>query len=383
MSTLLVPKESLPGETRVAATPDTVKRYVLAGLQVSVEAGAGAEAGFPDDAYAGAGARVLPTSEAQAAWGACDLVVKVQPPSPDEARRLKQGAVLTALVIPALHLPAVEVLRDRGVTTLALDLVPRISRAQSMDVLSSQATIAGYKAVLLGATHMPKICPLLMTAAGTVPPAKVVVFGAGVAGLMAIATAKRLGCVVEATDVRLAAREQVLSLGARFIDVEGMEDLEDERGYAKPATPEFLERQRKEVTKRVSEADLVITTAQIPGRKAPMLVPEEMVKVMPKGAVIVDMAVESGGNCALSRPGEVCRTHGVTIVGLRNLPATVPHHASELFAKNVHALLKPFLKEGGALVLDHADEVIAGACLTHGGEVKHEQTQAALAEAKA
>ena len=382
MSTVLVPKESLPGETRVAATPDTVKRYVQAGLQVSVEAGAGAEAGFPDDAFAQAGGKVLPTAEAQQAWSTADLVVKVQPPSPDEAGRLKKDAVLVSVMTPVLNLPAVQALQAGGVTTLALDLVPRISRAQSMDVLSSQATVAGYKAVLLGASHMPKLCPLLMTAAGTVPPAKVVVFGAGVAGLMAIATAKRLGCVVEATDVRLAAREQVLSLGARFIDVEGMEDLEDEHGYAKPATPEFLERQRKEVAKRVAEADLVITTALIPGRKAPMLVPEDMVASMPPGGVIVDMAVESGGNCALSKPGEIVKTHDVTIVGVKNLPATVPHHASELFAKNVLALLKPFLKEG-ELTLDPEDEVIAGATLTRAGEVCHEMTKNALAEGKA
>jgi NAD(P) transhydrogenase subunit alpha len=383
MSTVLVPQESLPGETRVAATPDTVKRFVQAGLQVSVEAGAGADAGFPDDAFAAAGARMLAQCQDPVAWGAADLVLKVQPPTPAEAKLLKRGAVLVAVITPAQNLAVVEALRAAGVTTLALDLVPRISRAQSMDVLSSQATIAGYKAVLLGATHLPKLCPLLMTAAGTVRPAKVVVFGAGVAGLMAIATARRLGCVVEATDVRLAAREQVLSLGARFIDVEGMEDLEDERGYAKPATPEFLERQRKEVAKRVAEADLVITTAQIPGRKAPMLVPAEMVASMPAGGVIVDMAVESGGNCALSQPGAVVKVHGVTIVGLTNLPATVPHHASELFAKNVLALLKPFLKEGGVLALDYADEVIAGARLTHGAEIFHEPTMNALSQAKA
>jgi NAD(P) transhydrogenase subunit alpha len=380
MPTLFVPRESLSGETRVAVSPDTAKRYVASGLAVSVEAGAGNEAGFLDAAYERAGAASVPAVQAAAAWGQADLVLKVQPPTPAEAGRLKSGAVLAALILPAQNLPAVGVLRERGVTTLALDLLPRISRAQSMDVLSSQATIAGYKAVLLGATHMPKICPLLMTAAGTVTPAKVVVFGAGVAGLMAIATARRLGCTVEATDVRLAAREQVLSLGARFIDVPGMEDLEDARGYAKEATPEFLARQREEVSKRVRDADLVITTAQIPGRKAPVLVSEEMVRSMRPGAVIVDMAVESGGNCALSRAGEVLRTGGVTIVGIRNIPASVPAHASELFAKNVHALLKLALKGEGALAFDWQDEILAGCRLTHAGEVFHAATAEALSK---
>jgi H+-translocating NAD(P) transhydrogenase subunit alpha len=380
MPNLFVPRESVSGETRVAVTPETAKRYVAAGLAVSVEAGAGNEAGFLDAAYERAGATVVPAAPDSPAWGQADLVLKVQPPTPAEAARLKSGAVLVAPLLPAQNLAAVAVLRERGVTSLALDLLPRISRAQSMDVLSSQATIAGYKAVLLGATHLPKICPLLMTAAGTVTPAKVVVFGAGVAGLMAIATARRLGCTVEATDVRLAAREQVLSLGARFIDVPGMEDLEDARGYAKEATPEFLARQREEVSKRVRDADLVITTAQIPGRKAPVLVSEEMVRSMRPGSVIVDMAVESGGNCALSRAGEVLRTNGVTVVGIRNIPATVATHASELFAKNVHALLKLALKGEGALAFDWQDEILAGCRLTHAGEVFHAATAEALAK---
>ncbi len=380
MSTLFSPRESLAGETRVAVSPETAKRYAQAGLKVEVEAGAGLEAGFTDAAYERAGASLAPAGAA-AAWSGADLVLKVQPPTPAEAARLKQGAVLVSLLLPAQNLEAVAVLRERGVTSLALDLLPRISRAQSMDVLSSQATIAGYKAVLLGATHLPKLCSLLMTAAGTVRPAKVVVFGAGVAGLMAIATARRLGCTVEATDVRLAAREQVLSLGARFIDVPGMQDMQDERGYAKEATPEFLARQREEVAKRVREADLVITTALIPGRKAPLLVSEEMVRSMLPGSVIVDMAVESGGNCALSRPGEVVRAGGVTIVGLRNLAATVPAHASELFAKNVHSLLKLALKPAGAVELDWSDEILAGCRLTHAGEVFHAPTAEALAKA--
>jgi NAD(P) transhydrogenase subunit alpha len=375
MALVFVPKETAPGETRVAATPETVGRLRTQGLDVAVESGAGAAAAFSDAAYAQAGARAGQVAD----WGKADLVLKVQAPSPAEAASTKSGAVLVALMAPAQNASAIEVLRDRRVSTLAMDLIPRISRAQPMDALSSQATVAGYKAVLLGAVHMGKLCPLLMTAAGTIPPARVVVFGAGVAGLQAIATAKRLGCSVEATDVRLAAREQVLSLGARFIDVPGMEDMEGKGGYAKEATPEFLERQRQEVRKRVAEADLVITTAQIPGRPAPRLVDEAMLESMRQGAVLVDLAVESGGNCALSVPGEVVRRKGVTLVGLRNLPASVPTHASELYAKNVLALVKLFMGKDGALARDFKDEVLAGCLLTHAGEIAHAPTAEALA----
>jgi NAD(P) transhydrogenase subunit alpha len=369
MTILFVPRETQPGETRVAATPETVRRFVRAGVEVLVERGAGAAAAFPDSAYADAGASLTDPE----AWATADLIAKVQPPTLEEAARLSAGAIIVCMVIPAAQLELVRALRESGVTCLALDLVPRITRAQSMDVLSSQATIAGYKAVLLAAAHLSKLCPLLMTAAGTIKPAKVVVFGAGVAGLQAIATARRLGCVVEATDVRLAAKEQVESLGAKFIEVEGAEDLEDEGGYAKEASAEFLERQRAEVARRVAEAHIVITTALIPGRTAPILVTEEMVRSMPAGSVIVDLAVESGGNCVLSEAGEYVRAHGVTIIGERNLPATVPADASDLFSKNVLSLLKPFIVEG-ALILDMEDEVIAGCCLTHAGELCHAPT---------
>lgn len=369
MTILFVPRETQPGETRVAATPETVRRFVRAGVEVLVERGAGAAAAFPDSAYADAGASLTDPE----AWATADLIAKVQPPTLEEAARLSAGAIIVCMVIPAAQLELVRALRESGVTCLALDLVPRITRAQSMDVLSSQATIAGYKAVLLAAAHLSKLCPLLMTAAGTIKPAKVVVFGAGVAGLQAIATARRLGCVVEATDVRLAAKEQVESLGAKFIEVEGAEDLEDEGGYAKEASAEFLERQRAEVARRVAEAHIVITTALIPGRTAPILVTEEMVRSMPEGSVIVDLAVESGGNCVLSEAGEYVRAHGVTIIGERNLPATVPADASDLFSKNVLSLLKPFIVEG-ALILDMEDEVIAGCCLTHAGELCHAPT---------
>jgi NAD(P) transhydrogenase subunit alpha len=375
MATLFVPKESRSGETRVAASPETTKALVQLGLAVQVESGAGACANFPDAAYQAAGAKIVGPE----AWGTAELVAKVAPPTEAEIARLASGAVLIAFMAPASNLPLVTQLCERGVSTLAMELIPRITRAQAMDALSSQATVAGYKAVLIGASQLAKMCPLLMTAAGTVPSAKCVVFGAGVAGLQAIATAKRLGCSVEATDVRMAAREQVLSLGAKFIDVPGMGDMEGKGGYAKEQTPEFLEKQRQEVAKRVAEADLVITTAQIPGRPAPKLVNRAMVESMRPGSVIVDLAVETGGNCELSKLGEIALHGGVKIVGLPNLPATVPMHASELYARNVLNLIKLFVAKDGALQRDFTDEVLAGCLLTHLREIKHAPTAAALA----
>lgn len=371
MAIILVPKETVSGETRVAASPDTVKRFVKAGMTVQVERGAGATARFADAAYEAAGASLVGPD----AWDGADLIVKVAPPTLAEAARIPDGGRVLSIVIPAYQRELIEHYRDRKVTSYAMDLIPRISRAQSMDVLSSQATVSGYKAVLLAATHLEKFCPLLMTAAGTVPPAKCVVFGAGVAGLQAIATAKRLGCKVEATDIRLAAKEQIESLGASFIDVPGMEDMEDEHGYAKEVTPEFLEQQRIEVAKRVAEADIVITTALVPGRPAPKLVSAAMVESMPDGAVIVDLAAEAGGNCELTVPGEIVREHGVTIVATTNLPATMPVHASELYAKNVLNLVNLMIVDG-ELTDNLDDEVVAGCLLTHAGEVVHERGQA-------
>ncbi len=374
MTTAFAPKETRPGETRVAVSPETAKRFVQAKVELLVEAGAGLAAGFADEAYRAAGARIVGPE----GWTS-DVVLKVQPPSVAEAGRMKRGAILVAFLQPHRELEMVAALRTGAITAFGMELVPRISRAQAMDALSSQATVAGYKAVLLGAVHLKKMCPLLMTAAGTVPPAKVVVFGAGVAGLMAIATARRLGCVVEATDVRMAAKEQVESLGARFITVPGGADMEGSGGYAKEQSAEFLERQRAEVGKRVAEADLVITTAQIPGKKAPVLVSAEMVRAMKPGAVIVDLAVESGGNCALSELDKVVEHGGVTLVGIANVPATVPQNASELYAKNVLALVKLFVDKEGKLALnDFKDEVLAGARLTHAGEVQHAPTAEAL-----
>lgn len=370
MAVAFVPKETAPGESRVALTVDGVKRLVAAGLAVSIESGAGALSLIGDADYEKVGGKLA----ARDGWSSADLVLKVQPPSLDEARRLKRGAILVSFVYAGANRPLVDVLLQGGVSVLAMELVPRITRAQAMDALSSQATVAGYKAVLIAAERSPRMFPLLMTAAGTVPPARVVVFGAGVAGLQAIATAKRLGAVVEATDVRYAAKEQVESLGGRFIEVPGLADLEGAGGYAKEASAEVLARQREAVGKRVSEADVVITTALVPGRPAPKLVSAEMVRAMKPGAVIVDLAVENGGNCELSELGQVVVKHGVTIVGLPNLPSSVPVQASELYSKNVLNLVKLLLGEKGALKNDFQDEVLSGALLAHEGRLRHEAT---------
>jgi len=370
MAVAFVPKETVPGESRVALTVDGVKRLAAAGLAVNIEPGAGALSLIGDADYEKAGGKLA----ARDAWASADIVLKVQPPSVDEARRLKRGAILVSFVYAGANRPLVDVLLQGGASVLAMELVPRITRAQAMDALSSQATVAGYKAVLIAAERSPRMFPLLMTAAGTVPPARVVVFGAGVAGLQAIATAKRLGAVVEATDVRYAAKEQVESLGGRFIEVPGLANLEGAGGYAKEASAEVLAQQRAAVGKRVAEADVVITTALVPGRPAPKLVSADMVRAMKPGAVIVDLAVENGGNCELSELGKTVVKHGVTIVGIPNLPASVPVQASELYSKNVLNLVKLLLGEKGALKNDFQDEVLAGALLAHEGRLRHEAT---------
>ena len=372
---VFVPKERRPGETRVGVTPETVKKLVKGGLAVAVERGAGAASFFADDAYEAAGASLA--GDPHAAWAEADAVLAVTAPEAEQASRMKAGAVLVGLLAPHQNLDLVRALSARRVTALAMELVPRISRAQTMDALSSQASIAGYKAVLLAASRLPKYFPLLMTAAGTVPPAKVVVMGAGVAGLQAIATAKRLGAVVEVSDIREVVKEQVESLGGRFIELPDMGGGEGEGGYAREMGEEFLRRQREIVTRHVAAADVVICTALVPGKKAPTLLTCEMVEGMKPGAVIVDLAVEQGGNCELSRPGEDV-THGdVLILGPRNLPAETPADASQLYARNVWALIEPML-EDGALKLDLEDEVVDGALLTHDGEVRHAPTREAL-----
>jgi NAD(P) transhydrogenase subunit alpha len=353
-----VPKETARDERRVALVPEAVAR--LTGFEVVVEPGAGAAAGFTDDAYRVAGATLGDP------WGA-EVVVKVAKPTAAEAERLREGVVLISFLQPLTDREGVERLAGRGVVAFAMESIPRITRAQSMDALSSQATVSGYKATLIAAERLPKFFPLLMTAAGTVAPAKVVVLGAGVAGLQAIATARRLGAVVAGFDVRPAVREQVESLGATFLDL-GIRGEETAGGYAAELTAEQQAAQQRALEERLPDYDAVITTALIPGRPAPKLIPAAAVAAMRPGSVIVDLAAESGGNCELTAPGEEVVREGVTIVGLTNLPSTMPYHASQLYARNVTALLQ-HLAPNGELELDWTDEITAGTCVTRSEEV--------------
>jgi NAD(P) transhydrogenase subunit alpha len=375
MVTIFVPREQRAGETRVAATPDTVRRMVKQGLEVRVERGAGTGASYPDADYEAAGARLL--DDPAEGWSGADAVLKINAPEPGEGAGLRSGALLIALLAPHQNLELVRRLAEGGVTSFAMELVPRITRAQSMDVLSSQASIAGYKAVLLAATRLGKYFPLLMTAAGTIPPARVVVMGAGVAGLQAIATARRLGAVVEVSDVRAVVKEQVESLGGKFIELPEMPSGEGTGGYAREMGEEFLRRQRAIVKERIAASDVVVTTALVPGRRAPVLVTADMVEAMRPGSVIVDLAVEQGGNCELSQAGQEVVHQGVLILGPANLPATLPHDASNLYARNVLAFFQLLYKDG-AIRVDAADEVVAGTLLTHGGKVHHGPTAALL-----
>ena len=378
MAKVFIPRERRTGETRVAATPETVKRMVKQGLEVAVERGAGVASLFSDGEFETAGARLV--NDPAAAWGCADVVLKVTPPGRfdglpgHEAERLKPGAVLIGFLAPYRDLDMVRTLATRHVTSLALELVPRVTRAQPMDALSSQASISGYKAVILAAWRLPKYLPLLMTAAGTIKPARVVVMGAGVAGLQAIATAKRLGAVVEVSDVRQAVKEQVESLGGKFIELPQAESGEGQGGYAREMGEDFLRRQREIVQRHLAAADAIITTALVPGRPAPRLVTAEMVRAMRPGSVIVDLAVEQGGNCELSKADSEVVENGVVILGPSNLPAAMPHDASLLYARNVHALLQLVIDKEGKVALSLDDEVIAGTLLTHGGEVLHKAT---------
>jgi proton-translocating NAD(P)+ transhydrogenase subunit alpha len=350
-----VPKETAAGERRVALVPETVGR--LEGIDMSLERGAGEAAGFGDDAYRDAGAELVDD-----AWTGVDAVVKVAKPSDGEAERLVSGQLLVGFLQPLTETAFIEQLAARGVLGFAMESIPRTTRAQSMDALSSQATASGYKGALLAAERLPKFFPMLTTAAGTIAPAKVLVLGAGVAGLQAIATARRLGAVVSGFDVRPVVKEQVESLGASFLDL-GVVGEETEGGYARELTPEEQARQQAALEERIPEFDAVITTAAIPGRPAPRLIPAAAVEGMRAGSVIVDLAAETGGNCELTRPGEEVVEHGVTIVGLLNLPSTMPLHASQLYSRNVAALLG-HLAPGGELNLDWSDEITAGTCVT-------------------
>jgi NAD(P) transhydrogenase subunit alpha len=378
MLNVFIPRERRPGETRVAATPETVRRMVKAGLTVLIERRAGEASFFPDADYEAAGARLL--DDPAEGWGTADAVLKVAPPDAweglpgHEAEALKPGAVLIGFLAPYRNPEAVRLLAEGGVSSFALELVPRVTRAQPMDALSSQASIAGYKAVLLAAWRSPKYLPLLMTAAGTIKPARVVVMGAGVAGLQAIATAKRLGAVVEVSDIRPAVKEQVESLGGRFIELPLAESGEGAGGYAREMGEDFLRRQREIVQRHLAAADAVITTALVPGKRAPLLLTTGMVEAMRPGSIVVDLAVEQGGNCELSQPDREVVHNGVVVLGPSNLAAAQPHDASLLYARNVLSLLQLLVDKEGKLALDLADEIVAGTLLTHAGQVRHAPT---------
>jgi NAD(P) transhydrogenase subunit alpha len=371
------PKESAPDERRVALVPDTATRLAQAALEVNVESGAGAAAYIPDDAYRQVGVKIV--ENASALLGEAEAVLKVEAPTIGEVNLIKSGAVLISFLQPATQADIVRALAKRGVTAFSLELVPRISRAQSMDALSSQASVAGYKAVLMAAGRVGKFFPMMMTAAGTIPPARVLVMGAGVAGLQAIATARRLGAVVSAYDVRPAVKEEVQSLGATFIELP-LETQEGVGGYAREQSEDFLRTQRELIGEHVARSDVVITTAAVPGRRAPLLVTGEMVKGMRPGSVIVDLAAETGGNVELTQVGKDLDVGGVTIIGTRNVPSTMPLHASQLYARNVANLLLHLVKDG-AVVLDFEDEITKGCCVTHGGEIVNERAKQLVASA--
>jgi H+-translocating NAD(P) transhydrogenase subunit alpha len=369
-----VPKETASGERRVALIPDSVKQLMALGPEVVVETGAGTQAGFEDDAYAEAGARIV--DSASEAFGV-DLVVKVQPPGAagtgHEVDLLREGAALISFLKPLDQTEVTERLVERGVTAFSVEMMPRITRAQSMDALSSQSTISGYKAVLMGADTLPRIFPMLVTAAGTLQPARVLVIGVGVAGLQALGTAKRLGAVTYGYDTRAVVKEQVESLGARFVELDlDTGDSEDSGGYAKAQSEEFYQRQRAELGKHVAAADLVITTALVPGQPAPFLIEADAVRGMRPGSVVVDLAAEKGGNCELTQADQNVVDSGVTIIGHTNLPAEVPAHASQMYGRNLVTFLDHLLEEG-ALTLDFEDEITAGTLMSHGGKLVSER----------
>ncbi|GAA4441001.1 Re/Si-specific NAD(P)(+) transhydrogenase subunit alpha [Pontibacter saemangeumensis] len=373
---IAVLKEGKLSERRVALTPDVVKSLTKAGFKCGIESDAGHASGFYDGAYEAAGGIIFP--DRAALLKDSDVLLKVNAPTPEEALLMRDGSALISFLYAYTVPELVDICLSKNISAFAMDAVPRISRAQKMDALSSQANLGGYKAVLLGANALGKIFPLMMTAAGTITPARVLIFGAGVAGLQAVATAKRLGAVVEVTDVRPETKEQVESLGGRFLEVQA-EGVKTEGGYAREVSAEYLQKQKELITKHIADADLVITTALVIGKKAPLLVTEEMVASMKPGSVIVDMAVESGGNCALSEFNQTVVRHGVTIIGESNLPAMVPVNASELYAKNISTLLLHLAtKDGFKWEMD--EEVTKGSLITHQGELVHQFTREILAK---
>jgi NAD(P) transhydrogenase subunit alpha len=373
-----VPKENADGERRVALVPDVVRKLTGKEHEVVLEPGAGDQAGIPDGLFEEVGATV-----GDGAWDG-DVIVKVAAPTPDEVGSLKSGSVLIGFLAPLTNGAGIKAIAATGATTFAMEAIPRISRAQSMDALSSQATVAGYRAVLIAAQEQGRFFPMLMTAAGTIPPAQVLVLGAGVAGLQAIATSRRLGAVVTAFDVRAAVKEQVQSLGAKFLEVEGSADAESAGGYARELTEEEQQAQRDALAAQVAKSDVVITTALVPGRPAPKLVTAGAANAMKPGSVIVDLAGEAGGNCELAKPGETYTTdRSVTIATPLNLPSSMAEHASQLYARNVQSLLDLMTGEDGSLELDFDDEIIAGACITRDGEIVHEAARKAAEESEA
>jgi NAD(P) transhydrogenase subunit alpha len=377
---IAVPRERVPGERRVALVPETAGKFVKAGITVAIEHDAGRAAGFLDEAYAAAGATIAADEAATVAEA--DIVVGVNRPSDAELDRLKRGAIVVGFLAPLGDPRSVERYAQRGLTALSMDAIPRTTKAQAMDALSSQANIGGYKAALIAANTLPKFFPMLTTAAGTIKPAKALIIGAGVAGLQAIATCRRLGAVVTAYDTRPVVKEQVQSLGAKFLEIDVGESGEGQGGYARELSAEALEKQRLGMIRAIGAADVVITTAAVPGRRAPILITKEAVAAMAPGSVIVDLAAETGGNCELTVTGETIQSpNGVTIVGTTNLPSTVATDASQLYSKNVQTLLEYFIKDA-AIVLDMTDEIIAGTTLVHNGEIVHKPTLDALAAAK-
>jgi len=379
---LAVAKEIEMGERRVALIPDTVAKLVKQGLEVWVEAGAGEQAFFSDEAYAAAGAKII--SDPDTLWGEADVLVKVSPPKERDGRHevdmLREGAILIGFVNPLGNPGLAQRLAQRRITTLSMELIPRTTRAQSMDALSSQASVAGYQAALIAAAAAPKFFPMLTTAAGTIAPAKVLIIGAGVAGLQAIATTRRLGAVVEAFDIRPAVKEEVQSLGAKFVEVKLDENTVAEGGYAKEISEVSKQKTQQAIADHVKISDVVITTAQVPGKKAPLLVTEEMVAQMKPGSVIVDIAAEQGGNCACTQAGKDVRYNDVTIIGPINLPSSTPIHSSQMYAKNILTLLQYLINKEGVLQLNFEDDIVNSTCVTHAGEIRNQKVKEALSQ---
>ena len=375
---IAIPKEIFPGENRVSIVPDVASKLIKKGFTIHVEKNAGINAGFTDEQYTNAGAKLF--SSVEELYKSADIILKVHRPMENseinkhELEIMKEGTLLISFLF-SLHYPELaKKCAEAGINVISMDAIPRTTLAQKMDALSSQANLSGYKSVIMAANELGKIFPLMMTAAGTIQPARVVIMGAGVAGLQALGTAKRLGAIVEVSDIRPAVKEEVESLGGRFIEVETEEDMQDEGGYAKEASEEFLQKQKELIFKHVTNADIVITTALVPGRKAPVLVTEEMIKNMRPGSVVLDMAVEFGGNCEISEKGKTVKKYGVTIIGEPNLPSLVATNASEVYSKNIMALLDHITKEN-ELKLDLEDEIVKGALITYNKEVIQERTK--------